>query len=397
MALSNVVSQLVRASMGASVPTNVTDEELDRHIAELIVQEAKKKATQYSTEGVRAYLPTESNAPKTNKRFLSSVIKSTDDHNKSVLRAQALLAAEAKAAREEEERRERAARAREATDSRTKRLLGSSLRRDSDDERWDVRRERDRRGGKRKERDWDDDDKGRSRSDRTRSRSPSRRSHKSRTSNEGHSSSRKHRSRRSSSRDRRHSRTSPPPSPKPTRSTRPNSPSPPPKPKFRPITVPRSPSPIASGSTLPLKITTPSPSPSPDPDPMPSSKMDKYFSEQYDPRLDTAPLSLKPDVPDKGLIPAEGFEGWDAMLDLIKKRREDKAERKRLEKLYGISDNDSKKKKKKKDKGLVLAWEDVEKRRQKLDEQEVGIMDLRYKSRGSVREWDMGKEGTDLT
>lgn len=57
MALSDVVSQLVRASMGSSVPNTVSDEDLDRHIADLIVQEAKKKATQYSTDGVRAYLP----------------------------------------------------------------------------------------------------------------------------------------------------------------------------------------------------------------------------------------------------------------------------------------------------------------------------------------------------
>lgn len=43
--------------MGSSVPTAVTDEELDRHVAELIVKEAKRKSEQYLKTGIRAYLP----------------------------------------------------------------------------------------------------------------------------------------------------------------------------------------------------------------------------------------------------------------------------------------------------------------------------------------------------
>ena len=55
--LSSVVSNLVRAQMGTSVSSTVTDEELDRHVAELILKEAKQKAERYLQEGVRAYLP----------------------------------------------------------------------------------------------------------------------------------------------------------------------------------------------------------------------------------------------------------------------------------------------------------------------------------------------------
>ena len=55
--LSSVVSNLVRASMGASVSNNVKDEDLDRHIADLILKEAKQKAERYGSEGVGAYLP----------------------------------------------------------------------------------------------------------------------------------------------------------------------------------------------------------------------------------------------------------------------------------------------------------------------------------------------------
>ena len=43
--------------MGSSVSSTVTDEELDRHVADLILKEAKQKAERYLHEGVNAYLP----------------------------------------------------------------------------------------------------------------------------------------------------------------------------------------------------------------------------------------------------------------------------------------------------------------------------------------------------
>ena len=43
--------------MGTSVSSNVTDQELDRHVAELILKEAKQKAEKYLKDGVKAYLP----------------------------------------------------------------------------------------------------------------------------------------------------------------------------------------------------------------------------------------------------------------------------------------------------------------------------------------------------
>ena len=55
--LSSVVSSLVRASMGTSVSSTVKDEDLDRHVAELILKEAKQKAERYNKDGIRAYLP----------------------------------------------------------------------------------------------------------------------------------------------------------------------------------------------------------------------------------------------------------------------------------------------------------------------------------------------------
>ena len=105
--------------------------------------------------------------------------------------------------------------------------------------------------------------------------------------------------------------------------------------------------------------------------------MDKYFEEAYDPRLDVAPLAV-PSIPSTGLISDVEFAGWDAMLEVIRQRREDKEDKKRMERL-GISDKGKEKDKKKKSaEGTSEA---------------VDIMSIQYKKRGAVREWDLGKEG----
>lgn len=120
------------------------------------------------------------------------------------------------------------------------------------------------------------------------------------------------------------------------------------------------------------------------------SKMDKYFEASYDPRFDVAPLAV-PNVPATGLVSNAEFEGWDAMLELIKQRRVDKAERKRL----GVPEKSGKEKKSSKSSskskiagigvaGTLAGWSS-----------EGGgnaLMDIEYKKRGAVREWDLGKE-----
>jgi hypothetical protein len=55
--LSNVVSNLVRAQMGSSVPAAVPDDDLDHHVAQLILKEARQKEARYKgRDGIRAYL-----------------------------------------------------------------------------------------------------------------------------------------------------------------------------------------------------------------------------------------------------------------------------------------------------------------------------------------------------
>jgi hypothetical protein len=116
--------------------------------------------------------------------------------------------------------------------------------------------------------------------------------------------------------------------------------------------------------------------------------MDKYFEASYDPRLDVAPLAA-PSIPETGLINNAEFEGWDAMLELIQQRRADKVERKRLERLGVVEKSGKEKKKSKSSKvaglgiaGTLASWSSGG----------DGIMEIEYNKRGSVREWDLGKE-----
>ncbi|TFK26762.1 hypothetical protein FA15DRAFT_667041 [Coprinopsis marcescibilis] len=59
--LSSVVSNLVRAQMGSTLAPTVTDEDLDRHIAELILKEAKTKVERYNQQGIRALITSNNN------------------------------------------------------------------------------------------------------------------------------------------------------------------------------------------------------------------------------------------------------------------------------------------------------------------------------------------------
>lgn len=411
------------------------------------------------------FLRSDTNQPKANKRFLSSIIRHTDDHNKAILKAQADAALEAKRERQEQEREERRARAAEATEAeRERRRAGGSLRREGT---WDRRRIRSVSGDRSDHERHHESGSGKRRRRRSRSRSPSRRDndrekrrrhHKERHRDEddydrnrshrrhrvrskshspehdehdGHSSMRKekrshngnesgecadHQSRskgkgretpsgteiplstpsktgndtHADSRDATpksdtlagllSSRQSRKPSPFDLSSQFESR-------KARAASPPPPASPTLSEEEdierlKPRRHARQRPSPSPRvPTEELSSKMDKYFEQSYDPRLDTGPM-IMPEVPATGLIEGAEFESWDAMLDIIRQRREDKAERKRLERAGLIPSGSSKTKEKTfTDSG---AW---------TMDAGTSVMDIKYSKRGAVREWDMGKEG----
>lgn len=96
--------------------------------------------------------------------------------------------------------------------------------------------------------------------------------------------------------------------------------------------------------------------------------MDKYFDPAYDPLLDYQPV-----LDTNSFVEDGAFDGWNTMLQLVRIRREDKEEKKRREK-EGSSSSSSKKT------GLAEGRSDPD------------FMDIVYKKRGAVREWDLGKD-----
>ncbi|KAJ9107214.1 hypothetical protein QFC20_003749 [Naganishia adeliensis] len=87
----SIVDKLVRAA--AAVPSDIPDDELNRHVADILAKEAKEKESKWREMGIGVYLEdkpgSSSRAPKPNTRFLKSLVRDVDGHNTSLLREQA--------------------------------------------------------------------------------------------------------------------------------------------------------------------------------------------------------------------------------------------------------------------------------------------------------------------
>ncbi|KAF9207952.1 hypothetical protein BGZ49_010148 [Haplosporangium sp. Z 27] len=142
--LNSIVSNLVRAAIGGN-HQDVPDNDLDKYVADMIMKSAIKTGKQYQSIGLQAYTSansedkarlssgviidrSDSNGLKTNKRFLSSIIKNTDDHNQALIRAEEKKASEiAKELIADLDRR----RARERSSRRDDRSSSSRMRMDN--------------------------------------------------------------------------------------------------------------------------------------------------------------------------------------------------------------------------------------------------------------------------
>ncbi|WVW86206.1 hypothetical protein I302_108248 [Kwoniella bestiolae CBS 10118] len=454
MSLNSVVNNLVRAAAGIS--TTISDTDLDAHVAKLLADEAKARELKWSELGLTGLLGNsldrngspDPSLPKTNKRFLASVIRTVDGHNSALLKAQAQAARDARGGGESSR-----------SSGAGSRLFGGALRdmgrngvgsgsgkgkerervessrrhrdedaRDRRSRRYDE--DRDDRGLRRSRRDRDDDH------DRYRSRDRSRNGHRPRSRSRDRNEDRS----RDRSRDRQRkdekqsqSRHDESESDRHDRSARRQK---------DPSSMAKAKSEQRSISP-PTKITqyehskTSSPSPPPGPPPAPISKMDKYFASSYDPRLDFAP------IPKEGMI---ADVGWDNMLAVLKEkgrkkrhqsptlsdsipeppqgvlpsrrltpdryedlsrklekkdRKQRKVERKRRRgSSYDSSEEEREKRKERKRK-------DKEKQREKEREDEEKYAKLKkeggvsksgvlegyeYVRKGGLREWDVGKE-----
>ncbi|ORX60346.1 hypothetical protein DM01DRAFT_1300086 [Hesseltinella vesiculosa] len=84
---STVVNDLIRSAAGKEA-RNVDDDDLEEHIANMIARDARAKVQKYEKVGLNA-LTSKPASPslKPNTRFLKHIVKATDNHNKSVIRA----------------------------------------------------------------------------------------------------------------------------------------------------------------------------------------------------------------------------------------------------------------------------------------------------------------------
>ncbi|WVR00147.1 hypothetical protein IAU59_007289 [Kwoniella sp. CBS 9459] len=104
MSLNSVVNNLVRAAAG--IKPDISDADLDAHVAKLLAEEAKAKEMKWGELGLAGLIgggsglnrgdSPDPTLPKTNKRFLASVIRTVDGHNHALLRQQAQSAREAR-------------------------------------------------------------------------------------------------------------------------------------------------------------------------------------------------------------------------------------------------------------------------------------------------------------
>ncbi|KAI5481738.1 hypothetical protein MNV49_000015 [Pseudohyphozyma bogoriensis] len=325
--LTDIVSHLVRSSMGSST-ADVPDDQLDRHVAQLLLSEAKEKEKAWGARGSRAYYEEDEPGPvrKPNKRFLSAIIKNVDGHNSALLRA------EQEAARKREREERDAAdewRRRDEDDEEGFRDTRQSSQRDvetpaasPEGSRWDSEA-RDKGKGKLKE--LADEES---------------REHSSRAS----SSSRKE--------------------DKDTSSRRRRSPSAP----------------------------VPSVPPPPAPAGPPPSKMDKYFAESYDPRMDVSVDDL---TTSSGIIAEGAFDSWDTMLRVVKERKEEKKEREAREKEARHREREAireeRRRKKDRKRGIYSSDDEGPKPPSQTTASKTLVDGYEYVKRGGTREWDSGK------
>lgn len=427
---------LIRSSWGASLPSNIPDDSLDDEIAKILLKEAKEKESRWNATpsiGFSSFLKRDDSESKigprqTNKRFLKSVIRDVNDHNRSLL--QKTSEHNSIENSEQEHQRLRDFGRIQQWDKRPSSPRPSSRNDRHRDQNTASTTNGDRSGGKVRGVDLERLILQGGRSSKGKERS--RRSEEDIDIDEQEEMRRLRATKRGGHRDDREKAL---------------------RQEFLqvrdqklPTTQTKKSTPVldqdedlqqnkgleASSSTIP----------------QPSSKMDKYFSPAYDPRLD---ISLEELTDNKTGLIAEGvYDDWDQILKQFKdqkeqkrrekereseerrerkerrrKRREERARRRREREKEGGDDSDERPKKSRRSRTYTEEYEEEvdskscrSKRKrvkrsssrssssdssdqdvyktthaQRTARKELGLMDIEgYAKRGKIREWDLGKE-----
>ncbi|ODN94714.1 hypothetical protein L198_04856 [Cryptococcus wingfieldii CBS 7118] len=470
MSLNSVVAKLVRAASGIS--QDISDADLDAHVAQLLAQEAKAKESKWSELGLSGLLGNsmlagrdepDPSLPKPNKRFLASIIRTVDGHNSALLRSQAEGARQARQERMPDPPPVRGqGSSRRGGAGPAGRLFGGAMRdmsrnepkredkgsrrareerghgREEREERNDRSARSDRNKGKERERDersprsddYHREDRRRSqRQDEDEDRYHSRRDRRDR---EEHRHRRHHEEERDRERDRdrrrsrneeyRHRHDSSDED-RPRKSRRSHSPEDRSHPRSRhhdsgSTSLPsksskpahhQSSTPLPPKDAPPPRPRSPSRSPSPSPPPPPKSKMDRYFEESYDPRLDfpttvasegivqdvgwdnmlakrrqSPSLSDDESAPPPGILPRKRARSPDTALAKLE-RRERRAERKkRKDRRRDDSESEDE---------VERAWrkEKMVREKEAKGDEEGDLGGYEYVKKGGTRAWDVGK------
>ncbi|KAL1914687.1 uncharacterized protein VTP21DRAFT_8098 [Calcarisporiella thermophila] len=317
-ALDRVVNKLV------TQPNDQDSMDLDQQVADLILQEARNRERRYQSEGVGAFLG-RGGPTRMNKRFLINIVKQTDDHNQALI------------TRERE--RERALRKREYSDSDARiRLRGLRSFRSPERIEPQSRHQNAHSENERKSRKHP-----RSRESRRR------RSERSSSCSSSHSSSSY--SSRHSSRTRSHSR---------SRSRSP----------FYSPNQPSRDSTYSSTATVRGRGT------------IGGSRMDRYFTQEYDPTKDVDPARLDSDGYILNLEDLEKTIGTNSKKEESETSEDEKRRKKR-----------KKEKKSRKEKGEKRKKKSKKKKRKKEEREESSEdeVDTKQGVYPKIREWDRGK------
>ncbi|KAH8919093.1 hypothetical protein BT69DRAFT_1285144 [Atractiella rhizophila] len=363
---ADVVSNLIRASYG-SAAKYVPDDGLDQFVTDMLLREAKvaEEKRRNAVDGYKMYgignTESSGEAPRLQKRFLSAVIKGVQEHNEDLKakeeekerqKKKALREKERELREREWDRGKRREEERYSRDGRERERRRDGSRDRSDSHKRRREEEEDSRSSKRK-RHGSVDERSRDEEKGMAKERDLRKSRRDDSDEEGHRFSRRRRSDDEDNSSRTKSRRHADEKEEDKLSKRRKHHDSGGEDSGSPTSIDRA---RRKREKKEKRLRSGEGYNTPD---LPS-KMDKYFSSSYDPRLDINLDDLTD--PTTGFVAEGAYATWDNMLELLKIRKEEKAEKKWKDKMGVASSSGG------------------------------DMMRAKYPKKGETREWDVGKD-----
>ncbi|KAJ1534836.1 hypothetical protein HK096_003333 [Nowakowskiella sp. JEL0078] len=81
----SVLDTIARSYANHKINLPEDEDELNKYVADLILKDSLLKDKQFNRDGISAYNTSQTELPKTNKRFLAAVVQSTNNHNRELI------------------------------------------------------------------------------------------------------------------------------------------------------------------------------------------------------------------------------------------------------------------------------------------------------------------------